>query len=182
MTRSLLTRASLVPIPVGRRTRWSPPARRLPAEDRRRYIQGALALKFPLASGLDAEPDSAALSVVCDPRAEVMAPDPQLWAARFLQAVVEVVASERPVTQLARWTDPQVFAEIASRRQRVAAHRVGTRTRSGRQVVATVRISRPHQAVAEVAARVTTGGRSRAIAARLDYERERWLCTAIQFG
>jgi hypothetical protein len=139
-------------------------------------------LTFPLASGLDAEPDSAALSVVCDAGTQVIAPDPQVWVARFLQAVVEVVASERPLTQLARWTDPQVFAEIAWRRQRVADSRAGTRSRSGRQVVATVHISRPQRAVAEVAARVTTGGRSRAVAARLDYERERWLCTAIQFG
>jgi hypothetical protein len=135
-----------------------------------------------LAAGVEAEPTSNALSIVSgEPGAGGPAPDPRSWVSRFLQAVVEVVANERPLTQLARWTDAEVFAEIAERRQRVAAHRAGARSRS-RQVVATVHISMPHHGVAEVAARVTAGMRSRAIAARLDYQRGRWLCTAITFG
>jgi Family of unknown function (DUF6459) len=45
-----------------------------------------------------------------------------------------------------------------------------------------VHICRPTAETAEISARVTTGRRSRAIAARLDLRRGRWLCTAIQFG
>jgi hypothetical protein len=105
----------------------------------------------------------------------------EVWAARFLQAVVEVLASDRPLTQLIRWTDPAVYAEIARRRQLLATRAART-SRSGRAHVATVHICHPTVETAEVSARVTTGRRSRAIAARLDLRRERWLCTAIQFG
>jgi hypothetical protein len=51
-----------------------------------------------------------------------------------------------------------------------------------RQHIASVHVCRPEQGVAEVAARVTVGQRSRAIAARLDFERGRWTCTAMTFG
>jgi hypothetical protein len=169
-----------IPVPLGRQARWASMA--TARRNDLRYTQGALALTYPLAAGLEAEPTSSALSIVSgDPDAQCPAPNPSGWVSRFLQAVVEVVASERPLTQLARWTNAQVFTEIAERRQRVAAHRAGARSRS-RQVVATVHISRPDHGVAEVAARVTAGTRSRAIAARLDYQRGRWLCTAITFG
>jgi hypothetical protein len=170
------------PIPIARGLRWASAATRDLARDPR-YTQGALALSFALSTGLDADPRCDALAVVSegdDARSD--APDPQPWAARFLQAVVEVVANERPLTQLARWTDSAVFAEIADRRKRVADRRAGARSRSGRQVVATVHICRPEPDVAEVAARVTGGNRSRAVAARLLYFRGRWLCTAIDFG
>jgi hypothetical protein len=166
------------PVPIQRRSRWADAA--TPRSSGLRYTQGALALTYPLAAGL-AEPRSNALSIVSGAAHSQPAADPEAWVSRFLQAVVEVVANERPLTQLARWTDKQVFAEIAERRQRVAAHRPSLRSRS-RQVVATVHISMPDQGVAEVAARVTTGTRSRAVAARLDFQRGRWLCTAIAFG
>ncbi|MBA2522855.1 MAG: hypothetical protein H0V25_05940 [Solirubrobacterales bacterium] len=105
----------------------------------------------------------------------------EAWAARFLQAVVEVLSSDRPLTQLVRWTDSTVYADIASRQSRLAA-RAARGMRSGRPHVATVHIYQPTDDVAEISARVTTGGRSRAIAARLDLHRDRWLCTAIHFG
>jgi hypothetical protein len=175
-------RTSTGPIPIARGLRWACVDDADPSSDAR-YTQGALALSFPLSTGLGCEPVSDALTVVSDaPQRAYAAPDPQAWAARFLQAVVEVVASERPLAQLARWTDAAVFAEISDRRERVADRRAGARSRGGRQVVVTVHISRPEGGVAEVAARVTAGRRSRAIAARLDYSRGRWLCTAIDFG
>jgi hypothetical protein len=156
-----------IPVPVQRRARWANAATTHPSG--LRYTQGALALTYPLAAGLETEPRSNALCIVSGEPQRFAAPDPEAWVSRFLQAVVEVVANERPLTQLARWTDTQVFAEIAERRQRVAAHRTGVRSRS-RQVVATVHISSPDHGVAEVAARVTAGTRSRAVAARLDYQ------------
>jgi hypothetical protein len=175
-------RTTAGPIPIARGLRWASVDDADPGSDAR-YTQGALALSFPLSTGLDCEPVSDALTVVSGaPHQAYATPDPQAWAARFLQAVVEVVASERPLAQLARWTDAAVFAEISDRRDRVADRRARARSRGGRQVVATVHISRPEGAVAEVAARVTAGRRSRAIAARLDYSRGRWLCTAIDFG
>ena len=148
------------------------------------YLQGALALTYALDNGLDAVPRSSALSLV-QPAAErctTTIPDPERWAARFLQAVVEVVANDRPLTQLARWTAEQVYAEIGRRQQRVAAHRRAGQLRAGRQQVATVHLCQTTPDSAEVAARVCMGSRSRAVAARLDYVRDRWVCTAICFG
>jgi hypothetical protein len=172
------------PVPVGdpRQLRWDPAVARLPACSSP-SLQGALALTFPLVPGSPPDPAPPVLSLVSDlPSTRAVPVDPQEWASRFLQAVVEVVASERPLTQLARWTDPRVYAEIGRSRQRVAARRAASRTRVGRQHVASVHVSRPSPDVAEVAARVTTGPRSRAIAAQLTFSRERWLCTALDFG
>lgn len=162
---------------------WAGGGGDLSGEEGLGYTQGALALTYPLPSGLDSEPRSVALTVV-QPGVVAPArsqPGSEAWAARFLQAVVEVLSSDRPLTQLARWTDPTVYAEIARRRQRVPPSKPGT-SRAGRAQVVTVHICHPTSDSAEVAARVTMGGRSRAIAARLDLQRERWLCTAISFG
>jgi Family of unknown function (DUF6459) len=157
-----------------------PPAARAESATRP-YSQGALALTFPLPSGVDCEPRSTALTLVQPGASSPDLNDSEVWAARFLQAVVEVVSSDRPLTQLVRWTDQEVYADIARRRQRVA-ERSARGARSARPHVATVRICHPTEGSAEISARVTTGSRSRAIAARLDLRRERWLCTAIQFG
>ena len=172
----------LAPVGDPRQLRWDPSVARLPAGSPP-GLQGALALTFPLVPGSPPDPAKPVLSIVSDhPSTRPVPADPQEWASRFLQAVVEVVASERPLTQLARWTDPRVYAEIGRSRQRVAARRAAGRTRAGRQHVASVHVSRPSPDVAEVAARVTTGPRSRAIAAQLTFSRERWLCTALDFG
>lgn len=179
---ALNDRSGALQTPLTVQGRWDPVDARLQSAGQS-YTQGALALTFPLVSGLEAEPASAALSVLAArPAPRHSVPDPDQWASRFLQAVVEVVSSDRPLTQLARWTNPQVFAEVARRRQRIAVHRSPTTVRAGRQHIATVHVARPGPGIAEVAARVAAGGRSRALAARLDFERERWLCTAIDFG
>jgi Family of unknown function (DUF6459) len=174
--------ATATPPFVQRRRRWDQLDLRHRG-DVSAYLQGSLALTFPLPSGLEAEPGSSALTVVgADVVAQSTVPDPQVWASRFLQAVVEVISSDRPLTQLVRWTDSEVFADISRRRHAVAAARSELPPRSGRQQVASVHICRPSMLVAEVAARVSTGSRSRALAARLDFHRERWLCTALDFG
>lgn len=155
-----------------------------PDEGGASYSQGALALTYPLPSGLDCTPRSTALCLVQPPiEGEREArTNSEAWAARFLQAVVEVVSSDRPLTQLVRWTDEPVYGEIARRRQQVALTRKPSTARAGRAQVVTVHIGHPTSDCAEVAARVSMGGRSRAIAARLDKHRDHWLCTAIQFG
>ncbi|MDQ3480647.1 MAG: Rv3235 family protein [Actinomycetota bacterium] len=162
---------------------WRPIYPRGRAETQQQYSQGSLALVYPLSSGLAAEPHSHALTVVQNrPPVETTVPDPEAWAARFLQAVVEVVSSDRPLSQLARWTSSSVFDEVLRRQQLVAAHRNRAATRSGRVQVATVHIFQASADIAEVAARVKSGQRSRAMAARLEYDRDRWQCTAIVFG
>ncbi len=180
---TISTVPSLVsPVPSRRARSWSDS--RLPSSrsEQPGYTQGALALTFALPSGLEGEPLSTALTLV-QPGATHASDfdESEAWAARFLQAVVEVVSSDRPLTQLARWTDSTVYAEIARRKSRVAARKPGT-ARTGRPHVVTVHICHPVADTAEVSARVTMGGRSRAIAARLEARCDRWLCTAIQFG
>lgn len=171
-------------IPTRHPRAWTAGEHHLTGEQGPAYTQGALALTYPLPSGLDSEPRSVALTVVQPGMTGPAGAQPgsEAWAARFLQAVVEVLSSDRPLTQLVRWTDPTVYAEIAQRRQRVASPGKPVTGRAGRAQVVTVHICHPTSDSAEVAARVSMGGRSRAIAARLDLQRDRWLCTAIQFG
>jgi Family of unknown function (DUF6459) len=145
------------------------------------YTQGALALTYPLGRGLEAEPRTRALTAVRGPR-QPARPGADAWAARFLQAVVEVVVGDRPLTQLVRWTDEQVYAEIAARQQHVAAQQKQAAVRRSRMQVATVHVCHPTHESAEIAARVVWARRSRALAARLELRRDRWLCTAIVFG
>ncbi len=164
---------------------YGAPARRrwelVDDSDTARYTQGALALTYPLPGGLESEPRPAGLTlVVADSDSGL--PDAHQWAGRFIQAVVEVVSSDRPLSQLARWTVPDVYVDLGRRRDQVTRHRRSGQARAGRQQVATVHVRQPGADSAEVAARVTLGTRSRAIAARLQFERGRWLCTALTFG
>jgi len=161
--------------PAGRR--WS----QADASPASRYTQGALALTYPLPAGLEAEPRASGLTLVTGQRVTADdVPDVHPWATRFVQAVLEVVSSDRPLTQLARWTVPSVYTDLGHRRERVARHRRAGQVRASRQQVASVHVWQPAADSAEVAARVTTGRRSRAIAARLEFVRGRWLCTALE--
>ena len=40
-------------------------------------------------------------------------PDPRPWAARFVQALVEIQSGDRPLSQLLRWTTAEVYALTA---------------------------------------------------------------------
>jgi hypothetical protein len=146
------------------------------------FVQGTLALTYSMASGLDAVPtpgdDDADAAAAGQP-----IPSPQAWAARYVQAVVEVIAQQRPVSQLARWTAADVYAEL-SRLHRVPAlpQRDAAASRPARQAVVSVRVAQVASDGAEVAARIVEGPRSRALAARLDFRRGRWTCTAIAVG
>jgi uncharacterized protein DUF6459 len=171
--------ASIRPIPLPGRRTWRPVDSLHRPSD---YAQGALALSYSLPAGTSAHPEATALVVLPHGTTQGRHDDMEAWAAAFVQAVVEVIASDRPVTQLVRWTNRRVYTEIAERQRRVAQHRTPAASRTTRHHVATVRVCRPGPDCAEVAARVTFGPRSRAVAARLDYRGDRWMCTAIDFG
>src|SRR3954465_6185889 len=98
-------------------SRWQPHDEAEPAP----YTQGALALTYTLAGGADAEPGVGGLMLVPD-ATDAVVPDAEPRAARFVQAVIEVVSSDRPLSQLARWTRPEVFVDLGRRRDRVARH------------------------------------------------------------
>jgi hypothetical protein len=74
-------RTSAGPIPIARGLRWTRVDDAESGTDGR-YTQGALALSFPLSTGLGCEPVSDALTVVSDAPPQAYAtPDPQAWAA-----------------------------------------------------------------------------------------------------
>jgi uncharacterized protein DUF6459 len=104
-------------------------------------------------------------------------------AHRFVQAVVEIVSGDRPCAQLVRWTDRAVYDSLTTR---VAAlsDTVGSvpPTERPRARVVSVKVCRPRDGVAEVAAHVRQGKRSHALAARLEYAEQRWICTALELG
>jgi Family of unknown function (DUF6459) len=116
-----------------------------------------------------------------DPAEEL--PDVQAWAVRLVQALAEVVAGDRPIGQLIRWTDGTVYAEL-NRRVRLLGltTTAGSRGSSDRAQIRSVHVSQPAPLVAEVAAHIRHGGRSRALALRLEVHRDRWICTAVQLG
>jgi Family of unknown function (DUF6459) len=155
--------------------------------------QGSLALQFLLAPQVPAVPAIAAPPALRLVRRDDHSIDPadtterlpevEGWSARLVQAVAEVVAGDRPIGQLIRWTDGTVYAEL-NRRVRLLGltTTAGTRGSSERAQVRSVHVSTPAPRVAEVAAHVRHGGRSRAVALRLEVRRDRWVCTALQLG
>ncbi len=189
----------LLPAPQSQPPETSFPSA-FPAPSTDCFVQGTLALRFVLPGGLPAEPEAAPDLRLLPPRrlhgrpdlddeADLPAatprdalPDPRAWAARLGQALVETCTAGRPVTQLARWTNESVYAELMDRyapwaRQGVTQRRVVVRER-----VRSVHVSEPADGVAEAALVVAGGDRPRAVALRLEGWSGRWLCTAVEWG
>jgi hypothetical protein len=108
------------------------------------------------------------------------------FSGRIVQAVVEIVGGDRPVSQVLRWTTPTVYQDLG-RRAQLVAQSVGRRPGQGGiqgvrpQVVAVHSCFVSSEAV-EVSAHVRYGRRSRAIAARFERRRDRWVCSALEFA
>lgn len=161
--------------------------------------QGTLALAFVLPGGLPTAPATPPdLRLVPTPPAPLLdevdfgpqptssasLPDPRPWAARFAQALVEVLAGQRPLGQLVRWTSGEVYESLATRvvAPWPAAPSPSVRRPAERPVVRSVRVDQPADGVAEVSAVVRGEGRARAVALRLEGLDGRWQCTALQLG
>ncbi|MEI8409226.1 MULTISPECIES: Rv3235 family protein [unclassified Kribbella] len=110
-------------------------------------------------------------------------PDPRAWGGRLAQAVSEVLAGDRPISQLVRFTDETVFADLSRRVRLLGLTTTATaRGAKERSSLRSVRVCTPAREIAEVAAHVRHGERSRAIALRLEIRRNRWVCTALEIG
>lgn len=110
-------------------------------------------------------------------------PDAVAWASRLVQAVSEVIAGDRPISQLVRFADEEVFAELNRRVRLLGLTTTATgRGAHERSVIRSIRVCTPAHRVAEVAAHVRHGDRSRAIALRMEVRRNRWVCTALELG
>lgn len=148
-------------------------------------VDGSLALQesAPAASGAGSPsggpPQTPELRLVTGRSDE----DVQLWAARFAQAVVEVLGGDRPLAQLVRWTSHRVYLELGRRLSILArTSDAGRRMRTIRPQVRSVHVFHPTPVSAEVSVHVRHGQRSRAIAARLELVRGHWRCTELQLG
>ncbi len=116
--------------------------------------------------------------------------DPRPVAAQVIQAVVEVLAGDRQVTQLTAWVDEEVYAavvaaapDLSTKASTLVRRPSAARIRlEDRPIVRSVHVSEPAAGVAEVIARFQTGARSRAIALRLEQWRGRWRCNALTVG
>lgn len=105
------------------------------------------------------------------------------FAARFAQAVVEVIGGDRGVHQLMRWTTEWVYADLMHRTHALQRTTSGDqRLRRVRATVRSVHLFRPDEDAAELSIHVRHGHRSRAIAARIERIEGRWRCSVLEFG
>jgi len=107
-------------------------------------------------------------------------------AARIGAALVEIVGGDRPVSQVLRWTTPQVYQDLARRAHLVGAA-VGRRPGTGgiqsvRPQLVGAHTSFVSQTCAEVSLHVRYGQRSRAVAVRFELIRDRWQVSALEFA
>jgi Family of unknown function (DUF6459) len=150
-------------------------------------VQGTLALDLmplldpPVTNAEPGRPGCDVVPVDIKERARL-----EQWVGRYVQAGVEIVAGDRPAAQLARWTRRDVQQDLARRAALVAragGHHPGRgrRRELTRSQVVAVRITFPADGVVEASAHVRHGDRSRAVAARFETFRDRWICTALEF-
>ncbi|WP_395656101.1 Rv3235 family protein [Nocardioides sp.] len=109
------------------------------------------------------------------------------WAGRYVQAAVEIVGGDRPVSQLLRWTSREVYENLDRRAQlvgRAGRHQPGQgRVQPVRPRVVGVHTCFLARDRVEVSAHVRYGERSRAVAARFVHTSDqRWCCTALEFA
>jgi Family of unknown function (DUF6459) len=109
-------------------------------------------------------------------------PDPSSWAGQLARAVTEVLAGDRPLPQLMRWTDETVFADLSRRTTALAQAGAGRRGPRNRVGVRSVHVCEPRDGVIEASVHVRQGHRSRALALRLEGLDGRWRCTALQIA
>ncbi|WP_370615883.1 Rv3235 family protein [Mumia qirimensis] len=140
-------------------------------------VEGSLALALDRGAP-PPTPPRPALRLVPPPERDL-----EQHAGRFVQAVLEVSAGTRPLQQLVRVLRPDVYEELRHRLSVLSRARTRTPRRPAAGRVASVRVYRPRDDVAEVTARVARDGRSRAVAVRLEHDTERrdptWVCTAL---
>ena len=107
-------------------------------------------------------------------------------AARIGAALVEIVGGDRPVSQVLRWTTPEVYQDLGRRAHLVAAaagRSPGTGgVQSVRPQLVAAHTSFVSPTCAEVSLHVRYGRRSRAVAARFELIRDRWQVSALEFA
>ncbi len=108
--------------------------------------------------------------------------EPVEWTGRLVQAIVEVLAGERPAQQLTRWLTPEIHAAVVAHSRATNQVGVEVRRHRSRRRVGSIRVTAPADGVVEASAVVLGSRRSRAIALRLEGLDGRWRCTALEVG
>ena len=138
-----------------------------------------LPLEFCLPNGLPAIPQ------VPESLSASTQPSIVPWAARLAQAVLEVVAAERPVGQLTAWVLPEIYRRL-DRRQQVSNRQTkpGQPKERCADLVRSVHVCHPATDVAEISVvtTMTSEERCRALALRLERRRGRWICTELDWA
>jgi hypothetical protein len=151
-------------------------------------VQGTLALELtpcidrPEAPHLRAVTGADLTTIAAEQRARL-----DRWVRRYLQVAVEIVAGDRPASQVLRHTDADVFADLTRRAELVAragghAPGGGRASMAVRPTVLGCRTSLVRDDAVETCVHVRYGDRSRAVAARFEVLRERWVCVALEFA
>ncbi|MBQ0903066.1 Rv3235 family protein [Micromonospora sp. U21] len=110
------------------------------------------------------------------------APEATRAAHRFVGTCLEVVNGYRSPAQVRPLLDPARATELLTELARASGRAGSPRRRAARPVVRLLRlrVCEPREAAVEAAAVVTgAGGRSWAMAVRLEHRRGRWLCAAL---
>ncbi|EST19699.1 hypothetical protein N566_28445 [Streptomycetaceae bacterium MP113-05] len=105
-------------------------------------------------------------------------PSPSRW---FAEQLVEVLSGRRPVHALLGHARGTAFDQVLGLAERSPLRPDGADRRAA--VLASVRSMRVEDDVIEASARITSGGRERAMAFRLEAgEDRRWRCAAVELG
>lgn len=110
----------------------------------------------------------------------------EVWIGRVVQAAVEIVGGDRPISQAVRWTTARVHQQLSRRAAhlgRVGGYSPGVgRVQRVRPRVTGVMTSSPRDGIVDAAITVRTGQRARAVAARFEQLEDRWVCSVLDFG
>ncbi|MFF5171615.1 Rv3235 family protein [Micromonospora sp. NPDC000089] len=109
-------------------------------------------------------------------------PEATRAAHRFVGTCLEILNGYRPPGQIRSLVEPGSSTEVSEQLARAAARSGPVRRRSTRAAVhlRRLRACEPRAAAVEVAAVVSGGGRTWAMALRLEQRRGAWLCTHLE--
>lgn len=103
------------------------------------------------------------------------------WAGSLVVAAAEVLSGCRPVQQLTRWLDRDVYATLA-RRAGLRARLHGRPSAITHARLLAIRASDGPDSVHEVTAVVHDGAQVRAVALRVERWGSRWRASALEIG
>lgn len=108
-------------------------------------------------------------------------PDAEQFIRNITRGALEVLAGVRSVDQMTRWFGEDAFRKLVTRANLSARARSARGLTPSRPVfeIGTVRMFQPSEAAVEATVIVTTPGRTRAVALRLDEFNGRWRVTTI---